>query len=339
MNRRSVIRAAALAAMLATGVSGASFAEQLTIQTWGGVWEQGARLVGDAFAKKHGADVRYEQQQNTRMGIAKIRAQAGAPQIDIVFSTADALQQAADEGLLAPIDAALAPALAALPKQAVHKNSVDVMNILFGFVYRKDLAPFELKSWDDLLDPRVKGRVASPNAMFAGGRWLIMAALINGGDEHNIQPGFDFLAKLKPSIVQFVATDGESIKVVQSGEAAVLAFGLLSDFAKLLGPQSNLRFVIPAGKPVLTSTIGIGIANPKNAALAHKFVDFIATAEAQESYCAAIVCTPVHPKAPAPEAIREFRPPAELIYDADWGAINRNLPSWDDRFKKEIQAR
>jgi putative spermidine/putrescine transport system substrate-binding protein len=196
-----------------------------------------------------------------------------------------------------------------------------------------------LTKWDDLLDPRLKGKVASPNAMFAGGRWLIMAALLNGGNEHNIQPGFDFLTRLKPNIVSFIATDGESVKVVQSGEASVLAFGLLSDFAKLIGPGSQLQFVIPTGKPVLTSTISVGMTNPKNAALAHKFLDYIATAEAQQAYCAEIVCTPVNPKANAPAEISGFRPPADLIYDADWRSINQNLPAWDDRFKKEIQTR
>jgi putative spermidine/putrescine transport system substrate-binding protein len=328
-----------LVGVIAIGVRGVAAADQLTIQTWGGVWEKGARAVGDAFAKKYDVEVRYEQQQNTRMGIAKIKAQASDPQIDILFSTADAMQQAGDEGLLVPINAALAPSLAALPAQAVHRTSVDVMNILFGFVYRKDMTPFALTQWDDLLDPRLKGKVASPNAMFAGGRWLIMAALLNGGNEHNIQPGFDFLTKLKPNIVSFIATDGESVKVVQSGEASVLSFGLLSDFAKLIGPSSSLRFVIPAGKPVLTSTISVGITNPKNVALAHKFVDYISMAEAQQAYCAEIVCTPVNPKAQAPEEIRDFRPPAELIYDADWRSINQNLPAWDDRFKKEIQTR
>ena len=314
-------------------------AQQLTIQTWGGVWEAGARAVGDAFAKKMSVEVRYEQQQNTRMGIARIRAQASNPQVDIVFSTADALAQATDEGLLVPIDGALAPGLAALPRQAVQKGSVAVMNILYGFAYRKDLAPFELTRWEDLLDPRLKGRVASPNAQFASGRWLIMAALINGGSEHNIQPAFDFLTKLKPNIVSFVATDGESIKALQSGEAAVLAFGLLSDFVKLLGPDSSFRFVIPDGKPVLTNVIGVGMPNPKNTVLAHKFVEFLSTAESQEAYCAKIVCTPVNPKAQAPDVIRDFRPPPHLIYAADYGAINKNLPAWDDRFKKEIQTR
>jgi putative spermidine/putrescine transport system substrate-binding protein len=319
--------------------SGIVSAEQLTVQTWGGVWEKGARAVGDAFTKKYGIDVRYEQQQATRLGIAKIKAQASDPQIDILFSTADAIQQAADDGLLTPINPQLAPVLAELPKQAVHKTSVDVMNILFGFVYRTDMAPFQLTRWEDLLDPRLKGKVASPNAIFAGGRWVIMAALLNGGNEHNIQPGFDFLTKLKPNIVSFVTTDGETVKVLQSGEASILAFGLLSDFAKLIGPGSSLRFVIPEGKPVLTSTISVAITNPKNAAVAHKFIDFISTAESQQAYCAEISCTPVNPKAKAPAEIQQFRPPAELIYDADWHTINQDLPAWNDRFRKEIQAR
>ena len=327
-----------LAAALALFLAQAAAAEQLTIQTWGGVWEKGARAVGDAFAKKYGAEVIYEQQQNTRMGIAKVKAQASDPQIDILFSTADAMQQADEDKLLAPVDPALAPSFAGLPKRAVHRSWVDVMNILFGFVYRKDMLPFEPTTWTDLLDSRLQGKVASPNAMFAGGRWLIMAALINGGDEHNIQPGFDFLKKLKPNIASFVATDGESVKVVESGEASVLSFGLLSDFAKLIGPKSSLKFVIPEGKPVLTSTISVAITNPKKSALAHKFLDFISTADAQQAYCAEIVCTPVNEKAQAPEEIRDFRPPANLIYDADWGSINSNLPAWDDRFKKEIQG-
>ena len=45
------------------------------------------------------------------------------------------------------------PGLAALPAKFVHKNYLEVMNILFGLVYRKDLAPFELTKWSDLADP------------------------------------------------------------------------------------------------------------------------------------------------------------------------------------------
>jgi len=333
INRFSVLVVAALGV-----VSLGAAAETLVIQTWSGTWETGARAVGDAFAKKYNVEVKYELQQNTRMGIAKLRAQAASPVIDIAFSTNDALEQAGAENLLVPIDAAAAPGLSVLPAKFVHKNYLDVMNILFGLVYRKDLAPFELTKWDDLADPRLKGKLGVPTAQFAGGRWLIAAALANGGNENNMEPGMAFLKKLKPNVLAFYSTDGESVKVVQSGEVAVAGLGILSDFAKLLGPNSQYRYVIPPG-PVLTSVVSVGMANPKNAALSLKFVEFLAQAEAQTAYCAAINCTPVNPKASAPDAIKDFRPSAERIYAADFAVINKKLPEWDEWYKKEIQAR
>src|SRR5437773_6981770 len=102
-------------------------AETLVIQTWSGVWETGARAVGDSFAKKYNVEVKYELQQNTRLGIAKLRAQAASPTIDIAFSTNDALEQAASESLLVPVDLKAAPGLSALPQKFVHKNYVEVM--------------------------------------------------------------------------------------------------------------------------------------------------------------------------------------------------------------------
>jgi putative spermidine/putrescine transport system substrate-binding protein len=328
----AVVLAAALAALPAVA------AETLVIQTWSGVWETGARAVGDAFAKKYNVDVKYELQQNTRLGIAKLRAQKDNPTIDIAFSTNDALEQAASENLLVPIDVKAAPGLAALPAKFVHKNYLEVMNILFGLVYRKDLAPFELTKWSDLADPRLKGKLGVPTAQFAGGRWLIMAALASGGSENNMDPGMAFLKRLKPNVVAFYSTDGESVKVVQSGEVAVAGLGILSDFAKLLGPNSQYRFVIPDG-PVLTSVVSVGMANPKNAALSLKFVEFLAQPEAQSAYCNVINCTPVNPKASPPEAIKDFRPSADRIYAADFSVINKKLPEWDEWYKKEIQAR
>jgi putative spermidine/putrescine transport system substrate-binding protein len=314
-------------------------AETLVIQTWSGVWETGARAVGDSFAKKYNVDVKYEQQQNTRLGIAKLRAQVANPTIDIAFSTNDALEQAASENLLVPIDLKAAPGLSVLPPKFVHKNYLEVMNILFGLIYRKDMAPFELTKWDDLADPRLKGKLGVPTAQFAGGRWLIMAALASGGSENNLEPGMAYLRKIKPNVLSFYSTDGESVKVIQSGEVAVAGFGILSDFAKLLGPSSPYRFVIPDGSPVLTSVVSVGMANPKNTALSLKFLEHIAQPEAQAAYCAVINCTPVNPKASPPEAIKDFRPAPERIYAADFSIINKKLPEWDEWYKKEIQAR
>ena len=335
--QRNWRRTAVVTVALALGLTSEAWAQRLTIQTWAGVWEEGARAVGDAFAKQAGVEVRYEQQVNTRQGIAKIRAQKDNPQVDVVFSTADALQQAQADGLLVPINRAAAPNLAGLPKQAAREASIDVGYIAFGLAYRKDLAPFEIKRYEDLVDPRLRGRVASPTAQYSSGRWIVQVAVNSGGSEKNVEPAFEFLRTLKPNIATFVVGT-DPIKVLQSGEAAV-TYLIFSEIAKLLGPESVYRFVLPEGKPVITNVLAIGMTNPKNAELANRFVNFMASAEAQEAYCMKIVCAPPHPKAQPPAELKAFRPPAELVYAPDWDLINKNLPAWDDRFKKEIQSR
>src|SRR5207245_8914558 len=111
---RTIRNMPALLATIVLGVIPAlAAAETLVIQTWSGVWETGARAVGDSFAKKYNVDVKYEQQQNTRLGIAKLRAQAANPTIDIAFSTNDALEHAASENLLFDIDMKADPELSA----------------------------------------------------------------------------------------------------------------------------------------------------------------------------------------------------------------------------------
>ena len=47
-------------------------------------------------------------------------------------------------------------------------------------------------SWADLWDPKFKGKLAMPDLTASGSyQVLVMAAKINGGDENNIDPGFE----------------------------------------------------------------------------------------------------------------------------------------------------
>jgi putative spermidine/putrescine transport system substrate-binding protein len=141
----------------------------------------------------------------------------------------------------------VAPNLAELPKQSAREASLDVGYILFGLGYRTDLSPLEIKRYEDLLDPRLKGRVASPTAQYSSGRWIVQLAVNGGGSERDVEPAFAFLQKLKPNIATFVVGT-DPIKVLQSGEAAV-TYLIFSEIAKLLGPNSPYRFVLPEGKP------------------------------------------------------------------------------------------
>ena len=46
-----------LATLVFAAFSTLAAAETLVIQTWSGVWETGARAVGDSFAKKYNVEV------------------------------------------------------------------------------------------------------------------------------------------------------------------------------------------------------------------------------------------------------------------------------------------
>ena len=91
--------------------------------------------------------------------------------------------------------------------------------------------------------------------------------------------------------------------------------------------------------PFRDDLLAQSMANPKNALLSLKFVEFLAQPEAQTAYCAIINCTPVNPNASPPDAIKDFRPAPDRIYAADFAVINKKLPEWDEWYKKEIQAR
>ena len=221
---------------------------------------------------------------------------------------------------------------------ARHKTWMEVGHDVYGTIYRKDLVPLEPKTLNDLLDPRLKGKVLSPTASYASGLWIVYASLVNGGTDRNVDPGFDYLRRLKPNLARFYTTGPEAMKLLQSGEAAVFPFALFANLRPHLGPDSQYKFVLPPG-PVFTTTYSVAIASPKRKAQAQRFVDFLATAQAQALYCDKVLCIPTHPSAKAPQAAEEFRPDPARLYRPDLQLINKSLPAWDDRFKKEIQSR
>jgi putative spermidine/putrescine transport system substrate-binding protein len=313
-------------------------AQEITVMTWAGAWEEAARAIVAQFERQSPVKVRLELQQNMRFGLAKLRAQRDDPQVDVWFSVPDGLEDATNDGLLQPLAVNELPNVRSLPDAARHRTWVEVGHDVYGIIYRKDLVPFEPKTIEDLLDARLKSKVLSPTASYASGLWIVYSSLVNGGSDRNVEPGFEYLRKLKPSLARFYTTGPEAMKLLQSGEAAVFPFGLFANLRPHLGQDSPYKFVLPKG-PVFTTTYSVAIASPKRKAQAMQFVDFLATAQAQTLYCDKVLCIPTNPAARAPQAAEEFRPDPARLYRPDLQLINKSLPAWDDRFKKEIQSR
>lgn len=79
------------------------------------------------------------------------------------------------------------------------------------------------KTWDDLLDPKYKGKIALPGDPRKGASSIaavFAAALANGGSVDNIQPGIDFFEKLAKSGNLVSITSPAS--ALSTGQAAVV---------------------------------------------------------------------------------------------------------------------
>ncbi|KQW20942.1 hypothetical protein ASC80_12310 [Afipia sp. Root123D2] len=316
-------------------------AKVIRLMTWGGSWQDIFRPVAEAFEKDTGTKVEFIVQSGAADGLNKLTAQKANPQVDVWTSISSTMQVATKAGLLANLDAGKIPQLAEMPKQFVGPTGASIWLSPRGIFYRTDLSPFELKDWKDLWDPRLKDKVGVTMALDRGS-FLIVSALLNGGDEHKIDKGFENLQKLKPNIHTVYSTDPESIKLLETGEVAVIAWGALPNVYRHLGPDSKYRFVMPA--PHFLADIPVSIVKGRGdaqQAAAEKFVDYMLQPKYQTIMASIAGTVPANPEAAVPEKLRGIIPklPIPDVYSVDWTTVNTQYSMWEDRWAREVQVR
>jgi putative spermidine/putrescine transport system substrate-binding protein len=316
-------------------------AAEINMMSWGGHYLDTFRPVADAFEKETGHKVNIVVMSGAKDGLTKITAQKNDPQVDVWLSIESTAQAAADAGLLAELKPELVPNLKALPKEMVGKHFVTLSQSPRGIAYRKDLVPFPIKDWSDLWDPRLKSKVGMSFVIDTGSP-LVMAALINGGSEKNIEPGFAKMKALKPNLAGFFKTDSESVKFLESGEFAVIGYSILANFYLKLGPDSNIKFVMPE-KPKFLAPIPAAVVKGRGAErekAAHELVNFMLSPKQQEWITGRFGQVPSNPNAKLPAALNEVIPsmPLTNVYRIDWETVNKNYADWNKRWNQEIQT-
>ena len=313
----------------------------LKMMTWGGLWLDIFRPVAADFEKKTGIKVEFVVQSGAGDGLTKLAAQRANPQVDLWTSIESTVQAATKSGLLAPLDAKRIPNMLELPAVLRTDTSIAIWLSPRGIFYRKDLVPFDIVKWQDLWDPRLKGKIGVTFELDRGS-FLIMAALLNGGSEKNIGPGFEKVKSLKDNIHAVYKTDPESIKLLETGEIAVAGWGILPNVYRRLGPDSQYRFVMPA--PRFLAPIPVSIVQGRGAeqlAAAEAFVNHMLTPESQTIMASIAGTLPANPKAAIPEKLKTVLPglPVPEVYNVDWAEVDKHYSEWQDTWAREIQAR
>jgi putative spermidine/putrescine transport system substrate-binding protein len=179
--------------------------KEIIVRAWGGSWVDALKAgVSDAFTKKTGIAVRHDLTEDNEIK-PKIWAaveQGRVPPIHINWDTTTNATKSALRGVTEDLSGLpnLANAMpTARPAGLEGYPIINTYGYVYVLAYRPEAFPNGAPtSWNDLLDPRLKGRVAFYN----DGIGMHFPAQVAGGGKledipGNMQAAWDFVAKLK----------------------------------------------------------------------------------------------------------------------------------------------
>jgi putative spermidine/putrescine transport system substrate-binding protein len=331
---------------LAMRIQSAYAATSLTAVEWGGDVVNAMKQIE---AKQGKVTVNWVLHQGGSGAILpKIKATWPNSEYDYVAGWEGSFNGMIKEDWLVPVTTATIPNLADIPQKIIVKNPKEelmaVPRAIGGiyFAYRKDISPVEIKSIEDLFDPRLKGKICWPGPTQAMMLQIVALALHAGGSEKNMEPGWALMKKLAQSgnIGRVGVTDTDFSTSLTSGETAVGFYSepQLTDVAKSF---PVVRLTKQQGLPTFLYQSGFAILkNRPNLQATLDFVNFCISPEMSTLYAEVAGEAPLNVKAKTPESLKHLAfTPEEMdkfVYVPDFNVVLSQQDAWSKRWESEI---
>jgi putative spermidine/putrescine transport system substrate-binding protein len=280
--------------------------------------------------------------------LPKIKAAWPRVEYDYVAGWEGSFNGMMKEDWLVPVTVASVPNLADIPQKIIVKNAKGdweaVPRAVGGiyFAYRKDICPLELKSVDDLFDPRLKGKLCWPGPTQSMMLQLVALALHSGGNEKNTEPGWALMKKLAQSgnIGRIAVTDTDFTTSLTSGETVG---GFYSE-PQLTAPAKSfpvVRLTKQEGMPCFLYQSGFAVMkNRPNLEATLAFINHCISPEMSTLYAEVAGEAPLNVKAKTPDALKHLSfTPAEFdkyVYVPDFDVVLAQQDAWTKRWENEI---
>jgi iron(III) transport system substrate-binding protein len=273
----------------------------------------------------------------------RIRSEAANPQVDVWFGGPDTIfARGAEQGLLAPF----APAWA----EAVPEESRDQAGLYFGayrsmpvLVFNSEAVPAEEApaDWDDLLNPRWRGKVLIRDPLASGTMRTMFGMILARSVARTGSPdeGFEWLRRLDAQTREYVLNPAFLMEKLIRQEGLVTVWDL-TDVLLQKARGMPLDFHFPAsGTPVIDDAIGL-VAGAPHPEAARAFIDWVGSREAQllaaERSFRLPARTDLEPDE-LPEWARDVL--ARMVPAAvDWELIEQRGQEWMARWDRTIRG-
>ena len=274
----------------------------------------------------------------------RIRSEAANPQADVWFGGPDTIfMRGAADGLLQ----ASRPSWA----DAVPATSRDASDLYFGLyravpllIYNSAAVSAEdaPRDWEDLLDPRWKGKIVIRDPLASGtmrtafGKVLADSVAATG----NEQAGFDWLRRLDAQTKEYTVNPALLFEKIVRQEGLVSIWELTDMlFQRERGAPFGYNFPT-SGSPVIDDSIGL-VANARHPEAARAFIDWVGSEDAlllaaDQAFRLPARTDLARERLPqwAREALDEI-----VTAEVDWELIAERGQEWMARWDREVRGK
>jgi putative spermidine/putrescine transport system substrate-binding protein len=209
--------------------------------------------------------------------------------------------------------------------------------IVMGLVYNKKEAQ-KPASYQDLLNPKYKGRVGIPTYGWVGNSWLQVLNKTLGGNEDNIDPGIKFLAELvKKNDAVIIENTDAALKAFTREEIVIMPFWNGRTF--VLQNQG-----VPVDIEYIPGTMLVGNGFPilrggKFVELTNRFANVTMDGQYQTLMTKRFFYPPSNRNAKLSDDLTRYAFPADKeknVVPIDYEKMNAHKSRYLDRWNKEV---
>lgn len=347
VTRREVIQGAAALGFASSLPSEVHARETLTVVEFGKPYMDASKQLARSWNQ---TDINWVNHVGGGAGIlAKIKATWPNSPYDLIGEFSAVFPAMIKEGWLETVTLADVPNLADVPERFLAKddkgNIKNIPRSINGgfFAVRTDRCPIEIKTIEDLLNPKLKGQISWPTPTIFSNMATITLALARGGNEFKLDPGWKFLEELANSgnIGRVYSSNVENQNAITTGEISISYFATDS-MAALANkvPMKALTKVDPSLKAAQYVEGWVVMANSKNKKATIEFANFMVSKENVEFFNEATGGVPANQKAKvsAAAAPLQFTPEEadKFAYLPDWAYMTTQIDTWVKKFEQDI---
>jgi putative spermidine/putrescine transport system substrate-binding protein len=360
MNSRSMLGTGALAGLavvMALGAAGDAYGQDkpfagvnLRIGTTGGPWLEAQKALIVPRMVAMGATVTFVA-GSPQINMAKlVAARGGPPPMDTMEVSDGTVRDIKEAGFLQAIDLAQVPNVKHLAKGQYNDLMVAIWKTQESLCYNeeryKELGLAPPKTYADLGNPKLQGRIQWPDIVSGGGlAALAGVSYANGGDLQNIKPGLEAIARLKA--LKFWKTGTEVLNQFKSNDiyAAAIHSGWCVRAAKAGMPVTTAHPVINSSTTGVIKQGWIAIikgVDKKTAAAAHAYINLFIDSDFQREFAITQGVVPenvnaLRDLAKDPVLARQLvldQKSIDRMLNPDYSSVN--LGDWYDQWSRTI---